>query len=61
MEKQKRLKELMDMMSRLKSIEQLKAKRLQEYKDAVRLEENKLLDEIGLQLYMRRSRQEEHA
>ncbi len=61
MEKQKRLKELMDMMSRLKSIEQLKAKRLQEYKDAVLLEENKLLDEIGLQLYMRRSRQEEHA
>ena len=51
----------MDMMSRLKSIEQLKAKRLQEYKDATLLEENKLLDEIGLQLYMRRSRQEEHA
>ena len=42
-------------------IEQLKEKRLQEYKDALRSEENKLLDEIGLQLYMRRSRQEEHA
>ena len=53
--------ELMKIMSRLKSIEQLKEKRLQEYKDALRSEENKLLDEIGLQLYMRRSRQEEHA
>ncbi len=53
--------ELMQIMSRLKSIEQLKEKRLQEYKDALQLEENKLLDEIGLQLYLRRSRQEEHA
>lgn len=60
-EKQRCLQELMKIMSRLKSIEQLKEKRLQEYKDAVQFEENKLLDEIGLQLYMRRSRQEEHA
>lgn len=59
--KQKCLQELMKIMSRLKSIEQLKEKRLQEYKDALQFEENKLLDEIGLQLYMRRSRQEEHA
>lgn len=59
--KQTCLQELMKIMSRLKSIEQLKEKRLQEYKDALRSEENKLLDEIGLQLYMRRSRQEEHA
>ncbi|MGP1366983.1 MAG: flagellar export protein FliJ [Schwartzia sp. (in: firmicutes)] len=59
--KQKCLQELMKIMNRLKSIEQLKEKRLQEYKDALQFEENKLLDEIGLQLYMRRSRQEEHA
>lgn len=59
--KQQCLEALLKMMSRLKSIEQLKAKRLSEYNEAVRLEESKLLDEIGLQLYMRRSRQEEHA
>ncbi|MDY6269236.1 MAG: flagellar export protein FliJ [Selenomonadaceae bacterium] len=52
-ERQKRLKELMEVMSYLKSIEQLKEKRLQEYKDAALHEEQKMLDEIGLQLYMR--------
>lgn len=52
-EKQKALKELMDVMSYLKSIEQLKEKRLQEYKDLMLFEEQKMLDEIGLQLYMR--------
>ena len=52
-ERQKRLKELMEVMSYLKSIEQLREKRLQEYKDAARHEEQKMLDEIGLQLYMR--------
>ena len=49
-ERQKRLKELLELMSKLKSIEQLKEKRLQQYKDEVLFEENKQLDEIGLQL-----------
>ena len=52
-EKQKRLKELMDVMSYLKSIEQLKEKRLQEYKEEMLLEEQKMLDELGTQLMMR--------
>ena len=52
-ERQKRLKALLQLMNKLKSIEQLKAKRLQQYKDEALLEEQKLLDEIGLQLYMR--------
>ena len=52
-EKQQRLKELMDVMSYLKSIEQLKEKRLQEYKEEMLFEEQKMLDEIGLQLTMR--------
>lgn len=54
-ERQKRLKELLELMSKLKSIEQLKEKRLQQYKDDVLFEENKQLDEIGLQLYMRKA------
>lgn len=53
-EKQKKLKELMDVMSYLKSIEQLKEKRLQEYKEEAMQEEQKMLDEIGLQLTMRK-------
>lgn len=53
-EKQKKLRELMDVMSYLKSIEQLKEKRLQEYKEEAMQEEQKMLDEIGLQLTMRR-------
>ena len=53
-EKQQRLKELMDVMSYLKSIEQLREKRLQEYKENVLKEDQKMLDEIGLQLTMRR-------
>lgn len=53
-EKQKKLKELMDVMSYLKSIEQLKEKRLQEYREEAMQEEQKMLDEIGLQLTMRR-------
>ena len=48
-EKQKKLKALMDVMSYLKSIEQLKERRFQE--------EQKMLDEIGLQLTMRRRRE----
>lgn len=53
-EKQQKLKELMEVMSYLKSIEQLREKRLQEYKEDVLKEEQKMLDEIGLQLTMRR-------
>ncbi len=54
-ERQKRLKELLELMSKLKSIEQLKEKRLKQYKEELLFEENKMLDEIGLQLYMRKA------
>ena len=54
-ELQKRLKELLELMSKLKSIEQLKEKRWQQYKEEVLFEESKQLDEIGLQLYMRKA------
>lgn len=53
-EKQKKLKAWMDVMSYLKSIEQLKEKRLQEYQAEALAEEQKMLDEIGLQLTMRK-------
>lgn len=53
-EKQQKLKELMEVLSYLKSIEQLREKRLQEYKEDVLKEEQNMLDEIGLQLTMRR-------
>ena len=53
-EKQQKLKELMEVLSYLKSLEQLREKRLQEYKEDVLKEEQKMLDEIGLQLTMRR-------
>ena len=52
-EKQKKLKILMQMMTKLKSIEQLKEKRLREYNEEVLREEQKLLDELGLQMTMR--------
>ena len=52
-EKQKRLKEPMEVMSYLKSIEQLKDKRFRQYQDELLHEEQKMLDEIGLQLYVR--------
>ena len=48
----------MDLMSYLKSIEQLREKRLQEYKDQALHEEQKMLDEIGLQLYMRNGKRD---
>lgn len=54
-ERQKRLKELLVLISKLKSIEQLKEKRWQQYKEEVLFEESKQLDEIGLQLYMRKA------
>ncbi|SDP23313.1 flagellar export protein FliJ [Selenomonas ruminantium] len=56
-EKQKKLKALMAIMSYLKSIEQLKERRWQEYQAEALREEQKMLDEIGLQLTMRRRRE----
>ena len=46
-------------MNKLKSIEQLKEKRFRQYQENLLLEEQKLLDEIGLQLYMRSTGQGE--
>ena len=53
-ERQQKLRKLMELMTYLKSIEQLKEKRLKEYNDEVLFEEQKMLDEIGLQLSVRR-------
>ena len=53
-EKQQKLKALMDVMTYLKSIEQLKEKRLREYNQELLFEEQKMLDEIGLQLSVRK-------
>lgn len=52
-ERQKRLKELVAIVNKLKSIEQLKEKRLKEYMAEMLYEEQKQLDEIGGQLYFR--------
>ncbi len=54
-DKQQKLKALMKLMTYLKSIEQLKEKRLNEYNAEVLFEEQKMLDEIGLQLSMRKA------
>ena len=54
-DKQQKLKILMQLMTYLKSIEQLKDKRRREYNEQVLFEEQKLLDEIGLQLHMRQA------
>lgn len=54
-DKQQKLKALMQIMTYLKSIEQLKEKRLQEYNAEILFEEQKMLDEIGLQLHIRHS------
>ena len=54
-ERQQKLKKLMKLITYLKSIEQLKEKRLREYNAAVLAEEQKFLDEIGLQLHMRQN------
>lgn len=51
--KQKCLDELLKRMNKLKSIEQLKEKRFQQYQKEALDEEQKMLDEIGLQLTMR--------
>ncbi|MCR5175904.1 MAG: flagellar export protein FliJ [Anaerovibrio sp.] len=52
-ERTKRMQELVKIMNKLKSIEQLKEKRYQQYMAEVLFEEQKLLDEIGGQLYFR--------
>lgn len=52
-DKQKCLDELLKRMNKLKSIEQLKEKRFQQYQKEALDEEQKMLDEIGLQLTMR--------
>ena len=54
-EKQKKLRALMQVMTKLKSIEQLKEKRLKEYNEEALREEQKMLDELGLQMTMRNS------
>ena len=54
-ERQQKLKILTDLMTYLKSIEQLKEKRLREYNEAALAEEQKFLDELGLQLSMRKA------
>ncbi len=55
-DRQKALQELLDIMNKLKSIEQLKEKKLQQYNEETLQEESKMLDEIGLQLNSRRKR-----
>ena len=52
-DKQQKLQTLMKLMTYLKSIEQLKERRFNEYNAELLAEEQKLLDEIGLQLSMR--------
>ena len=54
-ERQQKLKKLMEVMTYLKSIEQLKEKRLREYNEAILAEEQKFLDELGTQLYFRQA------
>ena len=54
-ERQARLKDLVAVVNKLKSIEQLKEKRLQEYMAEMLYEEQKQLDELGGQMYFRNS------
>ena len=54
-ERQQKLKKLMELITYLKSIEQLKEKRLREYNEELLKEEQKFLDELGLQLHMRQN------
>lgn len=56
--KQKRLDELLGLMNKLKSIEQLKEKRFRQYQEEMLKEEQNILDEIGLQLTMRKIKEE---
>ncbi|WP_019553197.1 flagellar export protein FliJ [Propionispira raffinosivorans] len=52
-ERMQRLEELKIVMNKLKSIEQLRGKRFDEFKQQALAEEQKQLDEIGLQIYTR--------
>jgi flagellar FliJ protein len=52
-ERMQRLEELKAVMNKLKSIEQLREKRFDEFKQQALAEEQKQLDEIGLQIYTR--------
>lgn len=54
-ERQQKLKKLTDLITYVKSIEQLKEKRLREYNAELLAEEQKFLDEVGLQLSIRRN------
>lgn len=54
--RQKCLDELLKLMNKLKSIEQLKEKRFRQYQAEALAEEQKMLDEIGLQLTMRNAK-----
>jgi len=58
-DRQRCLRELLAQMRSLKSIERLKEKRLAEYKEEALREEQKMLDEIGLQLTARNRAMEE--
>ncbi len=51
--RQQRMRELVEIMHQLKSIEQLREKQLRQYMDELLQEEQKQLDEIGGQLYFR--------
>ena len=51
--RQHRMRELVDIMHKLKSIEQLREKQLKQYMEELLQEEQKQLDEIGGQLYFR--------
>ena len=55
-ERKQKLKELVDVTNKLKSIEQLKEKRRQEYFQEMMAEEQKILDELGGQLYFRKAK-----
>lgn len=59
--KQKCLDILLQLMNKLKSIEQLKEKRYRQYQEEALAEEQKMLDEIGLQLTMRGKKEESKA
>ena len=51
--RQHRMRELVEIMHKLKSIEQLREKQLKQYMEELLQEEQKQLDEIGGQLYFR--------
>ena len=58
-QKSKRLQELLAVRNKLESIEQLREKRFNEFRQEQLFEEQKQLDEIGLQIYTRRVRRGE--